>query len=74
MLINLNSILGDIKFEGTPSVIRFVESSSFSISSSNPGRKMIRDPHIYALYKAAYFAEELFGSKKASPIIKNISI
>ena len=35
---------------------------------------MIRDPHIYALYKAAYFAEELFGNKKAFPIIKNIAI
>lgn len=73
-ILYLLSVLGDIKFERTPSVIRFVESSSFSISSSNPGRKMIRDPHIYALYKAAYFAEELFGIKKASPVIKNISV
>ena len=73
-ILYLLSILGDSKLENNPSVIRFVESSSFSISPNNPGRKMIRDPHIYALYKAAYFAEELFGSKKASPIIKNISI
>ena len=35
---------------------------------------MIRDSHVYALYKAAYFAEELFGIEKASPILKNISI
>ena len=63
-ILYLLSILGDIKLERNPSVIRFVESSSFSISSQNPGRKMIRDPHIYALYKAAYFAEELFGIKK----------
>ena len=73
-ILYLLSTLGDIKLESNPSVIRFVESSSFSISQKNPGRKMIRDPHIYALYKASYFAEELFGIKKASPIIKNISI
>ncbi len=73
-ILYLLSILGDIKLEKNPSVIRFVESSSFSISSNNPGRKMIRDPHIFALYKAAYFAEELFGIEKASPILKNISI
>ena len=73
-ILYLLSILGDIKFEKNPSVIRFVESSSFSVSSDNPGRKMIRDPHIYALYKAAYFAEELFGIERAYPILKNISI
>tara|TARA_Y100000589_G_scaffold247493_1_gene235465 strand:+ start:166 stop:1278 length:1113 start_codon:yes stop_codon:yes gene_type:complete len=73
-ILYLLSILGNIKFENNPSVIRFVESSSFSVSSTNPGREMIRDPHIYALYKAAYFAEELLGSEKASPILKNISI
>jgi len=73
-ILYLLSILGNIKLENNPSVIRFIEPSSFSVSSTNPGKEMIRDPHIYALYKAAYFGEELSGSEKASPILQNISI
>ena len=58
-ILYLLSILGDSKLENNPSVIRFVESSSFSISPQNPGRKMIRDPHIYALCNNIKFTDNI---------------
>ncbi len=71
-ILLLISNLGDFQLEQNPSTIRIVEPTSFSISPTHPGITLIQDSSLFALYKVAFFIEQLFGAEKTKNTLKNI--
>tara|TARA_Y100001968_G_scaffold324876_1_gene365132 strand:- start:3275 stop:3928 length:654 start_codon:yes stop_codon:yes gene_type:complete len=71
-LLYLICMMGDVLLEDKPSVIRYMEYSSFSNSQTHPGIIMRQDSLLYAFYKLVAHASKLFNSDEFYDISKYI--
>lgn len=71
-LLHLLCCMGECQLEKKPSVIRIIESTSFSKSRTHPAIIMTQDSCLFAMYKLASVIEYSFDNHSSEKIIRLI--